>query len=275
MPYYRSSGTLPEPCKTAMKHIRYYTGFLLMLCCFTESRAQEFITKARIEYEKKVNMRRELTKQHMPQDGIDRFPEFQTNYFDLFFIGDQTLYKPGRQNRPPQSGNMIYISISGNEGARFSDFTTGKVTLRRSLMDLDYIFEDSIPPVKWKIEQETRNIAGYECRKAIGRIYDSVYVVAFYSEEFVSRGGPEGIQGLPGLILGMAIPRYNTTWFATKVELAKIDESMIVPPTLKGKKLSREETKAKLLKKMQEMGNKNADAKAMDHYFKAGYFLDY
>ena len=71
--------------------------------------------------------------------------------------------------------------------------------------------------------------------------------------------GPELFTGLPGMILGLAIPRYYTTWFATKVELADIDETKIVPPAEKIAKLyTKKELAEMILKKSaaSQVGNK-------------------
>ena len=46
---------------------------------------------------------------------------------------------------------------------------------------------------------------------------DSIYVVAFYTDEIVTSGGPESFCGLPGMILGVALPHQHVTWFATKL----------------------------------------------------------
>ena len=73
--------------------------------------------------------------------------------------------------------------------------------------------------IKWKITNDLRTIAGYECRKAIGIINDSIAVFAFYSDELLINGGPEGVHGLPGMILGYGYSRLHATWFATKVEV--------------------------------------------------------
>ena len=86
----------------------------------------------------------------------------------------------------------------------------------------------------WRITGERRTIAGFECHKAVGRIMDSVYVVAFYTDQIVTNGGPESFNGLPGMILGLAIPRINTTWFATKIEAIEISPLDIAAPK-KGK----------------------------------------
>src|SRR5690606_26879032 len=80
----------------------------------------------------------------------------------------------------------------------------------------------------------------------IGVIYDTIYVVAFYTDEILLRGGPEGFGGLPGTILGLAIPRYNTTWFATKVNGFENHLSEIVPANT-GKKVETDKDLNKLI----------------------------
>ena len=82
-------------------------------------------------------------------------------------------------------------------------------------------------------------IAGFKCRKAVGIIDDSIGIFAFYAEELLVRGGPETINGLPGMILGLAVPRLHATWFATKVQVAGVNLGAVQPAT-KGKKMSRQ-----------------------------------
>jgi GLPGLI family protein len=83
--------------------------------------------------------------------------------------------------------------------------------------------------IEWHLSNENRIIAGYNCRKAVGKIMDSVYVFAFYSDEITIPGGPCSVNGLPGTILGLTIPRMYTSWIATKIEIEKADEAAIVP----------------------------------------------
>lgn len=54
----------------------------------------------------------------------------------------------------------------------------------------------------------------------MGKISDSVYVFAFYTDEILISGGPCSVNGLPGMILGLTVPRLYTSWIATKVTLA-------------------------------------------------------
>lgn len=239
------------------------------ICIFllTMAEGQNFVTRAKIEFEKKVNMRRNMTG-NAPDEMKDMLPQYYISYFDYTFAGNEALYKAGREAADQGSPGF---SISPNKNIRYTNYTTRQMVTSKNLFDEDYLIEDSIQNISWKIGQETRTIAGYECRKAIGRIYDTVYVVAFYAEEIVIKGGPEGFQGLPGMILGMAIPRFNTTWWATKVELANINEAGIVPPT-KGKKLKLAAFTDELIKKYQAMGAKDVKPQMIQHWF-GGFFL--
>jgi GLPGLI family protein len=80
---------------------------------------------------------------------------------------------------------------------------------------------------------EYREIAGYNCRKAATIVMDSVYIIAFYTDEIPVSAGPESFNGLPGMILGIVIPRMNLTYFATKVETLQPTEKEFVLPEQK------------------------------------------
>jgi GLPGLI family protein len=99
-----------------------------------------------------------------------------------------------------------------------------------------YLINDSIRKIDWKMGSEMRNIAGFNCRKAVGKVLDSIIVIAFYAEEIVSAGGPESFAGLPGMILGVAIPKMHTTWYATKVQVIEPKPVELAAPK-KGKKM--------------------------------------
>jgi len=82
------------------------------------------------------------------------------------------------------------------------------------------IIQDSVKTVKWRITDEYREIAGYTCRRANGFTSDSTYVIGFYANEIPVSGGPESINGLPGMILGLVVPSQHVSYFATQVELS-------------------------------------------------------
>ena len=119
-------------------------------------------------------------------------------------------------------------------------------TLRKEVYELKVRVRDSVIPFKWKITNDKRSIAGYNCRKAIARFQDTVMIYAFYAEELVGTSGPEVVQGLPGVILGLGIPTYNTTWFADKVELNAAGFSPVLKPVKKEKEYNRESFRTEL-----------------------------
>jgi GLPGLI family protein len=82
---------------------------------------------------------------------------------------------------------------------------------------------------------------------------DSVFVVAFYTDEITIPGGPESFNGLPGMILGLVINRLHTTWYATKVELNGVNVKDIVPPQ-KGKVTTNAELMETLKKSLSDWG---------------------
>lgn len=241
------------------KRVFFYIALCMLMA--NHLHAQDFITRVKIEFEKKVNFKRILEGNDRAQDN---FPKYDISYFNFTYAGGMSLYQFDHEAASTQISS---VRILHEQNSIFFDFNQNKSVSKRSLMGEDYIIKDTIKPIKWRITQETRTIAGYECRKAVGRIYDSIYIVAFYCEQMVMKAGPEGVQGLPGMILGMAIPRYNTTWFATKVELANINEANIVPPS-KGKKLSDKELTDLFIKRYKEFGMKDVTAEMVQSAFK-------
>jgi GLPGLI family protein len=216
-----------------MKRLLFIILFFLIIKT-THAQNTIFLSEGRIEYEKKVNLYaqvddedddtwKELMKKMMPQ--------FKTTYFDLEFNGNKTLFKPGRENtdnnklwQQPAEDNVVYTNLADSINIS-----------QKNVYEQTFLLHDSTRKIKWKITDETRNIAGFDCRRANALVMDSIYVVAYYTDEITTTGGPESFNGLPGMILGLALPHEHITWFATKVYTDNITDTQLVPPT-KGKK---------------------------------------
>jgi GLPGLI family protein len=205
----------------------------------------QFTMSGKIEYERKVNVHA-MMKDYETDDGGDSWyqrmksstPQFNVTYFDLLFDTTKSIYEPGRELENAPKG------YNGNNPAAdniiLTDFSAQKVKGVKNVFEQKFFVRDSIRKIDWKVKDEIRTIAGYKCRKAVGRICDSVYVVAFYSEDIVTGGGPEMFGGLPGMILELAIPRLHTTWTADKIELLTPKETDFTIPE-KGKKVNEKE----------------------------------
>lgn len=220
-----------------------FISLYLLIAVISLSAQTKFVTSGKIEFERKTNVHRlYFTKEDM--DSWDEefkklVPVWRTDYFDLTFSDNKSLYKPGRGSDEVKKG--FFFPTPGGENVVYKDLDAGLSTSQKQIFESQFLINDSLKKLTWKLEPETRTIAGFECRKAITRICDSVVVVAFYTEEIVPASGPESFGGLPGMILGLAVPRLYTTWFATKMELIEEkDEKKIAAPA-KGKKATDKE----------------------------------
>ena len=189
-----------------------------------------FIATGKIEYERKINMWKLIGDNEWLSEMKDRMPEYRLNYFDLSFNDTASVYKPGKENENDKWKNF-WGAANEAEKVVFQHYTQQTTTAIKQVFDKTYLLQDSLLKIDWRIEDEIRTIAGFDCRKAVGRLYDTLYVVAFFSEQLLLPSGPEQYHGLPGTILGLAFPRYYTTWFATKVDLSPPSATVMQKPT--------------------------------------------
>jgi GLPGLI family protein len=212
--------------------------YIIIVCLFitTSLKSQNtiFLSQGRIEFEKKVNLYAQVDDEDDDtwKDLMKKMmPKFKTTYFDLEFNGNKTLFKPGREN----TDNNKLWQQPAEDNTVFTNLADSISTTQKNVFEQTFLLHDSTRKIKWKLTDETRNIAGFDCRRANALVMDSIYVVAYYTDQIITTGGPESFNGLPGMILGLALPHEHITWFATKVYADNITDTKLVPPT-KGKK---------------------------------------
>lgn len=228
--------------------------FMALFSCaivLTSHAQPQFIVKGKIEYEKKTNLHKMLPPGPFGETMKKSIPQFKDDYFDLYFNDNKTLYKPGKE----VTGVKVPDFVLGpaNDNVIYSDINENKYTAQKAVFDNTFLIQDSLRKIDWKITQDTRTIAGFECRKATAIIMDSIYVVAFYTDQILTNGGPESFTGLPGMILGLALPRLNTTWFATKLELVEVKDTDMPLPK-KGKKTNMADLDKQFKSSMKDWG---------------------
>lgn len=230
-----------------------FTLLLTTSILYTEAQTQ-FITQGRVEYEKKVNQHKPLEEEADNMWNAERMkviPKFVSDIYELKFNSSKSVYKLAKEN--PNNKYMMWGGKPTETDATTKDFITKITSTQKEIFENTYIIKDTARPLEWKIYDEIREIAGFECRKAVTKICDSVYVVAFYTDQIPVSAGPESFGGLPGLILGLAVPRLYTTWFATKLELVEPTAAQLNPKQ-KGKVVSRPELIAELSKGLKDWG---------------------
>ncbi len=205
--------------------------FLLAIITSNLLLAQTFINKASIEFEVKSNIKKNMGNNVWEEAMKDKLPTFKTGYYNFIFADNKSIYKFSKWNENDKMPD--YMKKDDETSVYYTDFTTGKINVAKTKFGTTFNIEDTITHLDWQLTTESRNIAGFNCRKAVAKIFDSVYVFAFYTDEIMIPGGPCSIQGLPGMILGVTIPRLFTSYIATKVTVNDVPVQTIVPTVAK------------------------------------------
>ena len=194
--------------------------------------------EGKITYEQKINVHKRMPPEAEQFKAM--VPEFQTNMLELYFNTTQSLFKPAKQQGdqlPTEGGGPgggRSFRFGGSDNAEtFRDYENELVIESRELGPKRYLIEDTLRPMKWKLEEETMTINGFVCKKATTTIQgfgmgnfrpgggaqgggrrDSTItrmmnekqdVVAWYTEQIETSAGPDNYFGLPGLILYLDI----------------------------------------------------------------------
>lgn len=215
----------------------------ISISAVTSAQNIRFVKEGIITYERTINTYAIMEKKMSKSDNAFKGPmmdgfkksqsQFKTLKSTLYFSKNQTLFKPTEDTSPP----VNYFGPSpefSQLNTIFSDLSTHQQVTQKSAFEEIFLVKDNTRKIKWKITTETREIAGYSCRRANAIVLDSIYVVAFYTEQIPVSGGPESFNGLPGMILGVALPHENVTWFAKTVTDKVVDSKVMVAPA-KGK----------------------------------------
>jgi GLPGLI family protein len=237
-------------------HNRRGFGFIVLIACFVQivsvANAQQLVLSGKITYERKENMHKQLTDQSSWTEEVKkRMPKFRIDQFQLAFNSHEGLYKVIQED---ESTFASWWRVAHKNTVK-TNLDNKTYLANKNVYERDYRVIDSLPAFQWKLISEYRNIAGYNCRKASTIIMDSIYIIAFYTDEIPVSTGPESFNGLPGMIMGIVIPRMNLTYFATKVENQFPPESeFVLPEQKKLKQINFVSMKDEIMKALKDWG---------------------
>lgn len=226
---------------------------VLLIHSHISMKAQIFVSKGKIEFERKVNYHKILDED--ANDWTENLKKnsapFRIHYFDLYFNSNKSIYKPGREME--EASKEFFSDATASSNIVYKNLETESGVSQKQIFESLYLVQDSLKKFDWKLTNDVRKIAGFNCRKATTIICDSIFVFAFYTDEILTETGPENFHGLPGMILGIAIPRMHTTWFATKLELVEVGEKDFQIP-VKGKKVNTKDLDLSMKKSLKDWG---------------------
>ncbi|TKC12411.1 GLPGLI family protein [Pedobacter polaris] len=203
------------------KHLQTVYLLLFVLVHPFNSKCQNrgIIESGTIEFERSENVYFYLDNYYGTLEGdmkkyADEYknnnPKFKLTSFVLEFDINQSVFIPKSNSEL----KIDFLSQYSSENNVRMDFRKQTYNAQKNILGVNYLLNDPIKKINWKLTGETREIAGFLCRRANGLVSDSIYVVAFYTDQIIPKGGPESFAGLPGMILGIALPNEHITWFA-------------------------------------------------------------
>lgn len=244
------------------------TGLLLA----TSTSAQ--VKAGKITYERTVQMQILFTGSGMENMA----PKSRTDRLELNFADDKMTLRKIEEDLPEEnlaSGGMVIRTFGGGaDDVTFCDFSQQRKVEAREMFDKKFLITDSIKRGSWKLTEETKNILGYNCRKATmvriskrmmmnmengelqrKEVQDTTTMAAWFTMDIPVPGGPEMQGQLPGMILELETGTGRLSYKAVEVS-PKADMKALKEPT-KGKKLTQEEYNKERTAMLEEMQKNN------------------
>lgn len=231
--------------------------FFLFILAFG-SKAQ--MSSGRIVFERKTNLKKRFGDNPRMKNFITEENKYRIENFELLFNDSMCVFKPLPEDEA--STQQGFLKFLTNKNTVYQNIKKREKFIIMDLWGNNAYIRDTMDLRTWKITESTRNISGYNCRKAIWAMNDSTRIYAWFSVDIVPSIGPEGFQGLPGAILGMATEDGGVIYFAKEVKA--MDPPMA---TLKyedkGKDVYNEEQLKKMLMERMSQWVKPKDLEAM------------
>jgi GLPGLI family protein len=243
-----------------MKKIILLLGVVVSLvACFNVLTAQNS-NEGVINYEVKINMHRRLPKER--EDMKAMMPEFRTEKQQLFFNGNESLYKKLEEDAEEEmssshSGGGMTIRMNAPRIDIHLDNATQLRTMKQEFMGKEYLIVDTLKVAPWKFGAETKTINGYECKQAYytdeTRPDQKMEITAWYTDKIRPFLGPERFQSLPGTILAVDINNGERVIVAKTIEFRTLKKNELKIPS-GGIKTTQAHFRAMMDEQMKRMG---------------------
>ncbi|MFT7250321.1 MAG: GLPGLI family protein [Flavobacterium sp.] len=197
-------------------------------------------------------------ERNISEKKFKELPDFAKKAFskDYFYIltysNDIVEYKINDSIKD----NETYLDYEKNEVIRidksmqkyiYKDLKKNITYSKLNSFDETLNVKDSLMDRKWKITTETKIINGFNCKKAISKVFKGK-IFAWFTEEINIKTGPDLFDGLPGLILEINAEHFN--WIATSIK-TELKDSIIKKPEFIGKTYTFKEGKKLTKQKLQ------------------------
>ena len=250
-----------------MKKILFFISIAFSLFSTAQMKQGKVVYERTIKMQFRGNMPPELAA-NMPKERKDRF--------ELAFANNQSLWESipdmeeNNETSGEANGNFRVMRFGGGDDLTYHNFETGKSVQQRELNAKNYLVEDSIQKLNWKLSEETKTILGHKVQLAKTERYamrsvmtmengemkrqmipDTSVINAWIAMDIPVPAGPEFQGQLPGLILELDTNNGQIVYNAVEIS-AKVN-----PPTIKepkgGKRITAAEFNKERDKSFEEM----------------------
>jgi GLPGLI family protein len=265
---------------------------LLLYLSFNSIQAQDFQGKAYYESKTSMDMSgwggNQMSEEQRKQIAERMKSMFEKTYV-LTFNRTESIYKEQEKLDTPGAGGNRWGGMMGSftAGPQYKNVKDNVLLQDQEFFGKQFLIQDSLPKLEWKMENETKQIGQYMCFKATAvkkvdemdfssmrrrnrdndaekkkdttkttnvmddiEVPKEIIVTAWYTPQIPVNQGPGEYWGLPGLILEVNADR--TTILCSKIVLNPGEKEVIKAPE-KGKTVTKTEYNTIVKDKMQEM----------------------
>ena len=174
-----------------------------------------------VEYESRMEFDAEAFEKNLSVSGgnvakqeiIDALKESMTkpNYYKLTLTPNESLfeYVEKIENEQPSDSRVKVKMYAGGNGILYKNLSEKLSLNQQESWNQKFIVSDSLETYNWKISKESKEILGFEVRKAEAKVDTAQTAIAWYAPKLPYKNGPESYQGLPGLILEIEISDHS------------------------------------------------------------------
>jgi GLPGLI family protein len=221
---------------------------LLLLLLFSDAVSAQFVSTGRIVYERKTNLKKRFGDNPRMKNFITEENKYRIENFELYFNDSTSVFRPIEEEEAVDGGWMKYLTTKNTV---YQNRNSREKFIAMDLWGNSAYIKDSMDVRAWKITDSKREISGYNCRKAIWKMNDTTRIYAWYTVDIIPSTGPEGFEGLPGAILGLATEDGSVIYFAKEVQVVALPLGVLNYDE-KGKDVYTEEALKSML--MERMG---------------------
>ena len=216
------------------------------------------INAGKIVFERRTNLEKQIIDGRMKYQ-VNENNKIRVELFDLYFNDTCSIFKP------ILSDEADPLSWATSKNTILQNFKSNQKIYKLSTAGQQVFVKDVNKRRDWKITESKRKIANYDCYKAIWQKNDTTRIYAWFSVDIVPTVGPEGFDGLPGAILGLATEDGGIIYFAKSVEIIVPKQEIFKIDTGKKDVYSMDELKTKIEK---DFGNTSRGKRMFNDLFR-------